>query len=133
MEPSSRDFGNELTETQTYELLEELELNRPENVQGARENAALKIRCKVAVEPANVCDRANARIEAAGRDLQRQGVTCVCDVPLMVGSLFRVTFERAVVDLPPVLATCDRCTMLNDSAFESHFRFEHPIQLPRNA
>lgn len=119
------------SEAKAYELLEELELGTPSAVREAREKISIPIVTKIEVRPADLCRRSALLIEGSTREVARQGVSAICGQPVEVGSVFHVAFDEAMLDLPAVLAICDRCVMLEPTAFAVHFQFTQPIDMPQ--
>ena len=114
---------SDLDEVVAQELVDELHHSKPADVLQLRDRAAVHISTEVAVRHANIVDREACVVTGKTRELQWQGGCFVLDRPLQVGSLFHVTFEDATLGLDASLAICDRCTMLSETAFESHLRF----------
>ncbi|MCB9892654.1 MAG: hypothetical protein H6832_03000 [Planctomycetes bacterium] len=114
---------------QTITLVEELELNRPEEIRNASEDGKSRIKASATIRPANVSERSREALDGTTGEIQRRGVSVLLRDPLLVGDLYRISFDRDALDVAPVLSICDRCTMLNETAFEVHLRFLHEIAL----
>jgi len=72
----------------------------------------------------------SSAIAAITVELRRQGLSCLCPEPVAVGSVFHLAFAREQLDVAPVLAICDRCSMQNDAAFEVRFKFVQEVDVP---
>lgn len=118
-----------LRDDQSQELLEDLEISQRESLGGARELASLRVQTGIEVRPANVCDRGTLVGAGQTTELRRRVTTCIVDQPPAVGSMFHLTFAQGQIDLEPVLAICERCTMLSDSAFEARFLLVDELDL----
>ena len=49
--------------------------------------------------------------------------------PLLVGDIYRLSFERSTIPLEPMFARCLRCRLVREDAFEAGFSFFNPIDL----
>ena len=119
-----------LAESQIDELLEDLELRCRTDVTAAREMNSLHCRVGVTIRPGNASERGQSVAQAETVELRSQGMTCLAAAPVAVGDVHHLTFDRNSSDIEPLLAVCDRCTMLGDASFEARFRFVHQVALP---
>ncbi|MBM4061641.1 MAG: hypothetical protein FJ265_11185 [Planctomycetes bacterium] len=103
-------------------LLADLEIRCRADLASARDQAARRSAVRVTVRAADVVDRARVLAELRTSELSRTHLLGIADRPVMVGSLFQLTFAREDLDHAPALAVCDRCTMLGDESFEVRFR-----------
>lgn len=126
-------FQNEpdLADQQIDELLDDIEIRCTADVAAARELNAVRAKIGVTIRPGNTSDRSTLIATGDTVEIKSQGVACVTDHPAGVGDVFHLTFERGSCDLAPILAVCDRCTMLAEASFESRFKFVHEIVLPK--
>ena len=111
------------------ELLDELELRCQTNVAAVRESTSQHARVRIDVRAGNACERHGLLTELRTSQMNSSAVVGIAAMPLMVGSVFHLTFERGQLDLPATLAVCDRCVMLGDDSFELRLRFATPIDL----
>ena len=123
---NAADFG---TGESDDALLDELEVRCQTNVAAVRESASQHKRMRVDVRTGNACDRDGVLTELHTSQLNSSAVVGIASAPLMVGSVFHLTFERSALDVPSTLAVCDRCVMLSDDSFELRLRFATPIKL----
>jgi len=126
------DFGQKapLEDQQVDALLDDLEMRCRTDVSAARSMTEVRRKVAVTIRPADVIARKLGAILGVTVELRRQGMSCMAVEPLAVGSVFHLAFAREQLDLPPVLAVCDRCSMLNDTSFEMRFKFAQEIDLP---
>ncbi|MCK5942281.1 MAG: hypothetical protein KAI24_09960 [Planctomycetes bacterium] len=110
-------------------MLDELEVRCTTNVAPLREAKIQRRRVRVAVRPANACDRNGLRTELLTSETSEHGLAGIAPSPVMVGSYYHLEFDREVTDNAPALAVCDRCTMLGDESFDLRFRFAQPVDL----
>ena len=123
------DFGNSSRDGQTEELLDDLELRCTTNVAAVRESAWQHKRVRVEIRAGDACLRTGLLTELFTNELSPVGLVGIAPMPLMVGSVFHLQFERHSLDAPSTLAICDRCAMLGDSSFELRFRFTQAIDV----
>lgn len=112
------------------DLLDDLELRFRTDVSSARGLATYRRKVAVTVRPANALDRDVIATTGYSTELRRLGAVCLGSRPVMVGSFFLLTFDRADLDVAPALAVCDRSAMLGDASFELSFKFVQEIDLP---
>lgn len=117
----------------SMEILRELEQSTPEAVKRLRAHARLTIRARVIVEPANMSDRGNWRIQGVTGDLSAGGTQILVPRPLHVGDIYLLSFDRKVVDVAPVFARCLRSRLVREDAFEAGLKFFAQIVLPETA
>ncbi len=119
-----------LTDSQIDELVEDFEVRCRTDLSAAREISAVHCRVNVAIRPGNASERGQHMTKGEAVELRNLGMTCLTATPVSVGDVFHATFDRDDSDIEPLLAVCDRCTMLGDASFEARFRFVHEIALP---
>jgi hypothetical protein len=78
-----------------------------------------------------VCDRSGSGDSGLITRLGQHAASGTFARPITVGSLFLLAFEDRALAAGPLLAMCDRCAMLSETAFDAHFRLVHEIALPR--
>ena len=115
---------------ESFKVLEELELNRPEEIRSARGEISITVRSRITARPADLCDRESECYEGTSRELQRRSIFGVFDRPVPVGSVFHLTFDEQELDLPPAYAMCHKCAILKDDAFDVTFSFLTPVDPP---
>lgn len=125
-------FGQQasLADDQVDDLLDDLELRCHTGASAARGQTAVRRKVAVTIRPADVIARKTSAIAAITVELRRQGLSCLCPEPVAVGSVFHLAFAREQLDVAPVLAICDRCSMQNDAAFEVRFKFVQEVDVP---
>ncbi|MCA8949638.1 MAG: hypothetical protein KDE27_09060 [Planctomycetes bacterium] len=122
--------SHRLADEQVDDLLDDLEIRCAADVTAARDMATVRRRVRVEVRPGNASERVGPPNSGDTTELRSQVVTAVTPLPVMVGDVCHVTFDRDQLDLAPELAICDRCTMLGDSQFEVRLKFVREIALP---
>lgn len=113
----------------SIEALAELERNTPDSVKKMRSHERLTVRCKVIVQPGNASDRIQMKVQGVTGDMSATGTQVLLPVPIGVGDIFRISFDRTVINVAPTFARCMRCRVVRDDAFETGFSFFSPIDL----
>jgi hypothetical protein len=114
----------------SLELLAELERSTPDAVKKARAHTRLEVRCKVFAQPGDMSRRLDMKLQGVTGDISKGGCQALFPLPLHVGDIFSLSFDRSVLDIPPVLARCMRCRMIRDDAFETGLSFFVHVDLP---
>lgn len=113
-----------------FDLLQELERNTPEQIRRQRASFRISIKAKVTLLPGSASELLKFRVQGVTGDLSEGGCRALFPVPVGVGDIYRLEFDRQVVDLPLTFARCVRCQLLREDAFEAGFMFFTPISLP---
>ena len=119
-------------EQETFELLSALESDAPGEWSDRRNAERLRWRGQVRVSGTYDNQPDRSPVPADLLDLSRDGCRLVAPVPLQVGDVFRITFDREELDIPLSFARCTRCRLLREDSFEAGLEFFSPIQLPEN-
>lgn len=117
------------TDSSQQDLLDDLELTCHTNVASIRDASSTRTQARVEVRAANACDRGEVLSVLKSSEVNATTMTGIATKPVMVGSVFHLQFDQRILDIPPTLAICDRCTMLSDASFELRMRFTHPIEI----
>ena len=115
---------------ETVDIVEELQLAQRGQAGAMRAASVRKLQTPVLVRPADSVDRDRVVASGQARDLRATSVTAVLSRPMVVGSFFLVEFDRGEIDLSPVLARCDLCSMQDEGEFEARFAFLQPMVIP---
>ena len=51
--------------------------------------------------------------------------------PIGVGDVYRLSFDRSVLDLESLFVRCLRCRLVREDAFEAGFSFFQPVDLTK--
>lgn len=117
------------TASNEQDLLDDLEMRCHTNVAPIREASATHTQARVEVRAGNACDREAVLSVLKSSEVHATTMTGIATRPVMVGSVFHLQFNQRVLDIPPTLAICDRCTMLSDASFELRMRFTQPVEI----
>ncbi len=109
--------------------MSELEANTSESIRASRAHERLTMKIKVIGQPGNISQRHEFRVQGVTGDVSKRGCLILFPVPLMVGDIYTLSFDRKVLDISPVMARCLRCRLIRDDAFECGFRFFSDLDL----
>ena len=111
-------------------LLEELQLNHPDEVEQTRIVDRFKLNAPCWVRPGNLSQRDQFAHAGSTREVSRGGLLAVLPRPVAVGDIFHLSFDRQVLDLPPLLVQCTRCRMEEEDAFAVSLVFFRDVEFP---
>lgn len=111
------------------DLLSELQQSTPEAVKGARAHTRLDIRSKVFVQPGNMSQRLSMKIQGVTGDVSAGGCQLLLPIPILVGDIYWISFDRQLLDIIPVYGRCMRCRVVREDAFEAGFAFFKTVDL----
>ncbi len=118
-----------LTEQEAVEAIAEMEQNTPQQVKKMRSHARIAVQAKVIAQPASTSHRNRFRTQGVLGDISRGGCLILFSDPLLVGDIYRLSFDRTALNFEPMFARCLRCRLVKEDAFEAGFSFFHPIDL----
>jgi len=121
-----------ITGDEAFDVLRELERNRPEEIRRQRSHFRLSIKSSIILQPGNQTDMLSFKVKGVTGDISAGGCSALFPVPARVGDIYRLVFDRKTLDLPLTFARCVRCRLVREDAFEAGFAFFSPISLPDN-
>lgn len=124
--------GGGCRDEQAFDMLAELERNTPDEIRRMRTQFRVMVKSRVLIQPGNASELTRLKYQGVTGDLSEGGCRILVPLPVTVGDVFRLSFDRKVLDLPLTYSQCVRCIMLKDDAFEVGFRFFVPITLPES-
>lgn len=132
------DFFEEITtpngvrDEDAIDMLQELERNTSDEIRRQRTHFRLDIKTRVVLQPGNASELLKFKLQGTTGDLSEGGCRLLLPMPVSVGDIYRLSFDRQQLDLPVTFARCVRCQLLREDAFEAGFKFFSPITLPQN-
>ena len=111
------------------ELLSELERQSMTEIRKLRAHERVDIRVQLTIQPGNSSQLGEFSVLAATCNVSAGGCLVQAPVPVAVGDVFRLQFDRSRMDVPLVFGRCVRCRLLREDAFEVAFSFFSPIEL----
>jgi hypothetical protein len=68
-------------------------------------------------------------VQGISGDVSEGGCCVLFPVPLNVGDVYLLTFDRKTINVSPALARCMRCRLMREDAYECGFSFFTPLDL----
>jgi hypothetical protein len=121
-----------LGEDQAFDILQELEQNTPEEIRRQRTHFRVSIKAGITLQSGNASELLNYKVKGVTGDISQGGLGALFPFPARVGDVYRLEFDRQVVDLPLTFVRCVRCHLVREQGFECGFTFFAPIMLPAN-
>lgn len=118
-----------LSAQEAMEAIAEIEESTPQQLKKKRSHTRIAVRAKVLAQPANTSDRQAFQTEGVLGDISCGGCLGLFSRPLKVGDLYRLSFDRGMLDLEPMFARCLRCRLVREEAFEAGFSFFQSVDL----
>jgi len=125
--------ANSVNEAEAFEMLRELEQNKTDEIRRQRVHFRLQAKIGVTLQPGNASDLLKFKMKGATGDISEGGCCVLFPMPVRVGDVYRIEFDRKQLDLPLMFVRCLRCRMLREDAYEAGFRFFTSISLPETA
>jgi c-di-GMP-binding flagellar brake protein YcgR len=120
-----------LTAKEALDAMAEIERSTPQQIKTMRSSARIALRAKVTAQPANSSQRNSFQTHGVLGDISRGGCLILFSDPLAVGDVYRLSFDRSVLDLESQFARCLRCRLVRENAFEAGFSFFQPMDLSK--
>jgi hypothetical protein len=70
------------------------------------------------------------KVKGVSGDISEGGCNVLLPIPMRVGDIYRLTWDREEVDLGLTFARCVRCRLVREDVFEAGFAFFVSISLP---
>jgi c-di-GMP-binding flagellar brake protein YcgR len=118
---------------EALEAIAEIEQSTPENIKQMRSSARISIRAKVIAQPGNAGERNSFQSQGVLGDISYGGCLILFPDPLRVGDIYRLSFDKSVLNVEPTFGRCLRCRLIREDAFEAGFSFFSPIDLSKVA
>ena len=122
--------GGGLTDSEAFNLLQELNGNTTEEIRRQRAHFRIDIKAGVTLQPGNASELLSFKVQGVTGDISEGGLNALFPMPARVGDVYRLHFDRTSLAVPMTFAQCVRCRLVKEDAYESGFRFFAPISLP---
>ena len=126
---SKADFDHLDDEASAFDLLRDLERQTPEEIRRKRSSDRIEVKAEVVIQSGDSSRMCKGAVQAVTGDLSEGGCRIMSPVPLGVGDVYRLMFDREALDLSLTFARCVRCRLVREDAFEVGFLFFNPIHL----
>jgi len=127
--PDTGSPSNTLLDDGALDSLADLERNKSDEVKRARSNTRIRIKAKVIVQPGNVSERSKFKAQGVTGDISSGGCQILFPIPLHVGDIFWLSFDKSKLAIAPLFGHCLRCSLIREDAYEAAFRFFEPIDI----
>ncbi len=127
------EFGVEkplLDGDEAFAVLRDLERNTPSEIRRQRAHFRLAIKAGVVLQPGNASEMTKLSLQGMMGDISEGGCSILFPIPIRVGDVYRLQFDRKMLSLPLTFARCVRCRLVREDAFEAGFAFFSSISLP---
>ena len=124
--------ASKLNSDEAFNLLQELEGSTTEEIRRQRAHFRLAIKAGVILQSGNASGLLDFKVKGVTGDVSEGGCSGLFPIPPRVGDIYRLQFDRQVLDLPLTFARCVRCRLVREDAFEAGFAFFRTICLPDN-
>lgn len=121
-----------LDENEAFSVLRELEKNTSEEIRRQRMHFRVSIKADIVLQSGNASQLLDYKVKGVTGDISEGGCSTLFPIPVHVGDVYRLSFDRSKADLPLTYARCVRCRLVRDGAYEAGFAFFSPISLPEN-
>jgi len=121
--------GEKIKQDDALEALADLERNKSSEIKEARTSSRIRIKSKVIVQPGNSGERNKIKIQGVTGDISAGGCQILFPVPLQVGDIYWLTFDRNDLQIDSMFVRCLRVRLIREDAFEAGFKFFSTIDL----
>ncbi len=111
------------------DLLKDLERQSVEEIRKLRAHERVDTKIRLMIQHGDSSRVSDMRAQAYTSDISSGGCCAVSTSTVVVGDIYRLSFDRKQLDAPLVFARCVRCRLLREDAFEAGFAFFSPISL----
>ncbi|MFQ5461210.1 MAG: PilZ domain-containing protein [Phycisphaerae bacterium] len=118
---------------EAFDLLQDLGRNTPDEIRKQRTHFRMAVKAGVTLQPGNASELLRFRVQGTTGDISEGGLSGLFPIPVGVGDVYRLSFDRKVLDLPMTFARCVRCRVVREDAYEAGFSFFTPISMPESA
>ena len=122
--------GLELDLEASNSLLRDLEKNTPDEIRRQRRYFRAEVKATVTLQSGNASQFLDGRVRGVTGDISEGGLSGLFPLPIGVGDIYRLTFDRDKLDLPMLFSRCIRCRYVRENAYEAGFSFFAPIEMP---
>ena len=119
-------------EDASFDTLQDMERRTSDDLRQGRVHERFSIKSKVILQPGNSSEFLSFKVQGIIGDISSGGCRAMFPVPIQVGDIYRLHFDKEKLDLPMLFVRCLRCRLTSDDAFEAGFVFFKPITLPQN-
>jgi hypothetical protein len=116
-------------EHEDFEILKDIEQQTDENIRKLRSHDRLTVKAKLILQSANSSELLSYKVQGIMGDVSKGGCRAMLPIPINVGDVYRLRFDRQGFDISLIFARCLRCRLVREDAYEAGFTFFTPIDL----
>lgn len=124
------DSTGKLSTDEAFDLLQDLQQNTSDDIRRQRAHFRLAIKSSVILQPGNTSDLLRFKVKGVSGDVSQGGCSILFPLAPRVGDIYRLQFDKEVLDIPLTFARCLRCRLIREDAYEAGFAFFQAITLP---
>ena len=133
METGHGDNISLVDEDASFDTLQDIEKQSGRKYQQQRAHERMVVKAKVILQPGNSSEFLSFKVQGIIGNISASGCHAMFPVPVQVGDVYRLLFNKETLDIPVTFARCLRCRMISEDAFEAGFMFFKSITLPATA
>ncbi len=115
---------------EAFDLLQDLSSNTTEDIRRQRAHFRLTVKVAITLRPGNASEVLSMKVKGVTGDISQGGCSALLPIPVTVGDIYRIDFDKKAIDLPMTFSRCVRCRLIREDAFEVGFSFFKPLCLP---
>jgi len=132
METECGDNISLVDEDVSFDILQDIEKQSGEKHQQQRVYERFAVKAKAILQPGNSSEFLSFKMQGIIGNISTGGCHAMFPVPIQVGDIYRLHFDKEQLNLPISFVRCLRCRLISEDAFEAGFIFFRPITLPQN-
>lgn len=122
--------SNRMGQDDGFDLLQDLEQNTSEEIRRQRIHFRVAVKVDVTLQSGNASELFDFKVQGVTGDISQGGLQALFPIPIQVGDVYRLQFNRSQLDLPLTFARCIRCRFVREGAYEGGFQFFATVALP---
>ena len=115
-----------------FDTLQEIEKLSSDDARQQRAHERIAHKSKVILHPGNSSEFLGFKVQGIMGNISPKGCQAMFPVPLEVGDMYRMLFDKEQFDIPTTFVRCIRCRLISEDEFETGFSFFSSITLPEN-
>ncbi|MCP4710484.1 MAG: PilZ domain-containing protein [Planctomycetes bacterium] len=130
MNTDAPDYISLVDEDAGFDTMQDIENKTSDTLRQRRAYKRAPFKSKVTLQPGNSSEFLSYKVQGITGDISVAGCRAMFPVPIQVGDVYRMHFDREKLDLPMTFARCVRCRIVAEDAYETGLTFFRPINLP---
>jgi len=117
-------------EDTSFDTLQNIEEQSSDQVRQRRAHKRIAIKAKATLQPGNSSEFLSFKVQGVIGNISAGGCQAMFPVPIQVGDVYRLHFDKEQLDIPMQFVRCRHCRLIDENSFEAGFSFFRPITLP---